>query len=190
MTFDNFSRVLEEIGLASWHGDGRTTTVREIEEHCRASGVGGLLDVFQEGARAGVTKLLAAFFFRQYGQRASGDPTFVFTHKSFGEYLTSRRVVRAIERIVKELERRGASPDEGWDEREALRHWGQVCGPTAISPYLHKFLLEELRLREFVELKKWSERITGLFNYMLQNGMPMEQLETRRFREECSSTKL
>ena len=30
MTLDNFTRVLEEIGLAAWHGDGRTTTVREI----------------------------------------------------------------------------------------------------------------------------------------------------------------
>jgi len=62
----DFSRVLEEVGLAAWHGDGRTTTVREIEEHCRASGLGTLLDVFQEGAKAGVTRLLAAFFFRQY----------------------------------------------------------------------------------------------------------------------------
>ena len=61
MTLDQFSRVLEEIGLAAWHGDGRTTTVREIEEHCKASGVGGMLDAFQEGAKAGVTRLLAAF---------------------------------------------------------------------------------------------------------------------------------
>ena len=129
----DFSRVLEEIGLAAWHGDGRTTTVREIEEHCRDSGVGVLLDVFQEAAKAGVTRLLAAFFFRQYGQRASGDPTFIFTHKSFGEYLTARRVVRAIERVIRELERRAKNPDEGWDERDALKHWAQICGPSAIS---------------------------------------------------------
>jgi hypothetical protein len=142
MTYEDFSRVLEEIGLAAWHGDGRTTTVREIEEHCRASGLGVLLDVFQEGAKAGVTRLLAAFFFRQYGQRASGDPTFVFTHKSFGEYLTARRVVRAMERVVRELERRAKNPDEGWDERDALKHWAQICGSSAISRYLHAFLLE------------------------------------------------
>ncbi|HPR90738.1 MAG TPA: hypothetical protein PLD93_04830, partial [Synergistaceae bacterium] len=69
MTLGEFSRVLEEIGLAAWHGDGRTTTVREIEEHCRASGVGSMLETFEEGAKAGVTRLLAAFFFRRYGQR-------------------------------------------------------------------------------------------------------------------------
>ena len=51
MSLEDFSRVLEEIGLAAWHGDGRTTTVREIEEHCRTSGVDKLLNDFRECAR-------------------------------------------------------------------------------------------------------------------------------------------
>jgi uncharacterized protein YjbI with pentapeptide repeats len=180
---EDFCRVLEEVGLAAWHGDGRTTTVREIEEHCRASGLGTLLDVFQEGARAGVTKLLAAFFFRQYGQRASGDPTFVFTHKSFGEYLTARRVVRAIERLNRELESRYQNPDGGWDERDALKHWIKICGPSAISPYLHAFLLDEMKLRPVEQMAEWQTRLSKLFNYMLRHGMPMEQLQIAPFKE-------
>jgi uncharacterized protein YjbI with pentapeptide repeats len=183
MTLDQFSRVLEEIGLAAWHGDGRTTTVREIEEHCKASGVGGLLDAFQEGAKAGVTRLLAAFFFRQYGQRISGEPTFVFTHKSFGEYLAARRVVRAIERVSRELERRASSSDEGWDERDALKHWAQICGPTAMSDYLHTFLMNEVRLRSHIELERWQKQLTRLFNFVLRHAMPMEQLQIATFRE-------
>lgn len=180
---DEFSRVLEEVGLAAWHGDGRSTTVREIEEHCRASGLGTLLDVFQEGAKVGVTRLLAAFFFRQYGQRAGGDPTFVFTHKSFGEYLTARRVVRAIERVIRELERRFNNPDEGWDERDALKHWVQICGPSAITRYLHVFLLNEVKLRPKAELAAWQVRLSKLFSYMLRHGMPMEQLQITPFKE-------
>lgn len=183
MTLDQFSRVLEEIGLAAWHGDGRTTTVREIEEHCNASGVGGMLDAFQEGAKAGVTRLLAAFFFRQYGQRISGDPTFVFTHKSFGEYLAARRVVRAMERVNRELERRASSPDEGWDERDALKHWAQICGPSAMSGYLHTFLVNEVRLRPHTELKRWQNQFIRLFNFVLRHAMPMEQLQIATFRE-------
>ncbi len=183
MTLDHFSRVLEEIGLAAWHGDGRTTTVREIEEHCQASGVGGMLDAFQEGAKAGVTRLLAAFFFRQYGQRTTGDPTFVFTHKSFGEYLAARRVVRAMERVSRELERRASSPDEGWDERDALKHWAQICGPSAMSGYLHTFLLNEVRLRTHIELEGWQDQFTRLFNFVLRHAMPMEQLQIATFRE-------
>jgi uncharacterized protein YjbI with pentapeptide repeats len=183
MTIDGFSRVLEEIGLAAWHGDGRTTTVREIEEHCKASGVGAMLEEFQEGAKAGVTRLLAAFFFRQYGQRLTGDPTFVFTHKSFGEYLAARRVVRAIERVSRELERRTASPDEGWDERDALKHWAQVCGPSAMSKYLRTFLLNEVQLRSRAEVEHWHNRLVLLFNFMLRHAMPMEQLPATTFKD-------
>ena len=183
MTLEQFSRVLEEIGLAAWHGDGRTTTVREIEEHCKASGVGRMLDDFKEGAEAGVTRLLAAFFFRQYGQRTSGDPTFIFTHKSFGEYLAARRVVRAIERVSRDLERRASSPDEGWDERDALKHWAQICGPSAMTEYLHSFLLNEVRLRSDTELGRWQEQFTRLFNFVLLHAMPMEQLQIATFRE-------
>jgi uncharacterized protein YjbI with pentapeptide repeats len=183
MKVGDFCRVLEEIGLAAWHGDGRTTTVREIEQHCRTSGLGVLLDVFQEGAKAGVTRLLAAFFFRQYGQRASGDPTFVFTHKSFGEYLTALRVVRAVERVVRELESRAKNPDGGWDERDALKHWAQICGPSAMTQYLHAFLLNEIKLRSKPELLEWQERLAKLFSYMLQHGMPMEQLQIGPFKE-------
>ncbi len=180
---EEFSRVLEEVGMAAWHGDGRTTTVREIEEHCRASGLGALLDVFQEGAKAGVTRLLAAFFFRQYGHRPTGDPTFVFTHKSFGEYLTARRIVRAIDRVIRELATRLQNPDGGWDERDALKHWAQICGPSAISQYLHVFLLNEMELRAVDEVAQWQARLCKLFGYMLRHGMPMEQLQIVPFKE-------
>jgi len=182
MTLDEFSRVLEEIGLAAWHGDGRTTTVREIEEHCNASGVNRLLEPFREGAKAGVTRLLAAFFFRQYGTRSSGDPTFVFTHKSFGEYLAARRVAREMQRIVKETDRRVQNLDEGWDEREALTHWAQVCGPSVMSEYLHSFLLNEVTLRT-EEMPAWQARFTNLFSYVLRYGMPMERLPMPTFAE-------
>ena len=181
MKLEAFCRVLEEVGVASWHGDGRTTTVREIEEHCQGSGLGAFLEDFQEGAKAGVTKLLAAFFFRQYGHRPSGDPTFVFSHKSFGEYLTARRIVRAIERVNRELDSRYQNPDEGWDEREALKHWAQICGPSAISQYLHMFILNELALRPVQQMVEWQDRLSKLFGYMLRHGMPMELLQITTF---------
>lgn len=183
MTLDQFNRVLEEVGLAAWHGDGRSTTVKEIEEHCHSSGVGNLLASFQEGARAGVTRLLAAFFFRQNGQRVSGDPTFVFTHKSFGEYLTARRIVRATERIVRELTSRQKSPDEGWDENEALRHWIMICGRSAFSTYLHTFLYNEVRTKNSSEIEHWQLKLSDIFSYILKCGSPMETIQTKSFRD-------
>jgi uncharacterized protein YjbI with pentapeptide repeats len=183
MKFEDFFRVLEEIGLAAWHGDGRTTTVREIEEHCNMSGVGGLISTFQEGARAGVTRLLAAFFFRKYGNREAGDPTFVFTHKSFGEYLAARRIARCIERVTRELSAREADPDAGWAEKDALRHWAQICGPSPMSTYLHQFLTGEMQIRGIEKNKSCQSKLESLFEHVLRSGMPMESLQFRTFRD-------
>lgn len=183
MTVQEFSRVLEEIGLAAWHGDGRTTTVKEIEEHCKSSGLGAMLSLFQEGAQAGVTRLLAAFFFRQHGQRSTGDPTFVFTHKSFGEYLTSLRILRAVERMCRELQSRVDNPDMGWDEREALKHWVQIAGPSAMSSYLHTFLKSEIALKTPAMVLVWQNQLSKLFAYMLKHGLPMEQVGITRFKD-------
>ena len=176
ISLEDFSRVLEEIALAAWHGDGRTTTVREIQEHCTAAGLEKLLSVFREGAEAGITRLLAAFFFRQHGVRAGGDATFVFTHKSFGEFLTACRLIRGIRKLHNERRKREQNPDEGWSEKEALKLWAQLCGPTAVSQYLFTFLANETARIDTTEISQWQQTLTELFNYVLRHGTPMEQI--------------
>ena len=181
---EDFFLVLEEIGLAAWHGDGRTTTVSEIEKHCRDGGLGSQLDAFQDGAKLGITRLLAAFFFRQHGERPKGDPTFVFTHKSFGEYLAARRLVHAMQEIVEERQRRiDKGGNKGWSEADALQHWAKWCGPTALSPYIHKFLIAEVALVDKEEITKWQEHFTCLFSHLLCHGMPMETLLLPTFQD-------
>ena len=176
MTKDHFIRVLEEIALAAWHGDGRTTTIQEIKSHCESSGLSPLLEVFEEGAEAGVTRLLAAFYFRQSGAR-SNERTFEFTHKSFGEYLTARRIVRAIGRIQKQLDCRQDDIEGGWDKRDALHHWVEVCGPTRMDIYLLDFFQDEVALYPLEQVAKWQKTLGGLINVMLRQGMPMEKIE-------------
>src|SRR6185503_12369442 len=100
-----------------------------------------------------------------------------------GEYLAARRVVRAMERVSRDIERRDSNPDEGWDERDALKHWAQICGPSPMSEYLHTFLLNVVRLRSHSELEGWQEQLTRLFNFVLRHAMPMEQLQIATFRE-------
>ncbi|MGB0560612.1 MAG: pentapeptide repeat-containing protein, partial [Spirulinaceae cyanobacterium] len=177
MSEAHFKRVLEEIALAAWHGDGRTTTVAEIERHCESSGLKRLLEIFEEGAKAGVTRLLAAFYFRQSGGVRNQERTFEFTHKSFGEYLTACRIVRAMERIQKQLERRKEDMEEGWDERMALLHWAEVCGPTRMDTYLLRFLRDEVALRDGEIVSKWQQTFAHLIGVMLRQGLPMEKLE-------------
>lgn len=176
---DDFYLILEEIGLAAWHGDGRTTTISEIEQYCRAGGFGDQLDAFQDGAKVGITSLLAAFFFRQHGSRPKGDPTFVFTHKSFGEYLAARRIIRAMHDIIEEKGRRetiGKSRGRGWSDVDALTHWAEVCGPTAISENIHRFLESEVLLLSPETTLAAQDCLISLFNYLLRHGMPMEKV--------------
>ena len=188
----DFVRILEEIALASWHGNGRTTTVKEIESHCDNSGLKKLLTIFQRGfqddSKASITRLLTAFYFRQSGNDNSGEKTFEFTHKSFGEYLTARRIVREVRRIHKELEDRQTDPDQGWDEREALQRWAILCGSSAMDEYLFNFVRDEVRLEHLQDssnVAKWQQTFCDLIGFMLRHGMPMELLDPRpNFQEE------
>jgi uncharacterized protein YjbI with pentapeptide repeats len=190
----DFIRVLEEVALASWHGDGRTTTVKEITSHCNNSGLDNLLARFQSGLEkhtsTGVTKLLTAFYFRQSGQDISGERTFEFTHKSFGEYLTARRIFREIRLIHKKLEERRSDPDEGWGEREALYRWTLICGSSAIDSYLFNFVLDEARLQNLSHVANYQQSLCHLIEFMLRHGMPLERLNPRPdFQEENRLTR-
>jgi uncharacterized protein YjbI with pentapeptide repeats len=186
LSLPEFRRVLEEIALAAWHGSGRTTSVAEIEAHCEAAGLSGLLRRFEEGAKAGVTRVLTAFYFRQFGRTAGGDPTFEFTHKSFREYLTALRIIEALETIQEETDRRKRKPGAaGWDEAAALKHWAEVCGPNRMDWELWVFVEREIRRRGEKFASAWQKLICGLISSVLRNGMPMELLSPRpNFHEE------
>lgn len=171
-----FCRILEEIALISWFGDGRTTTVSEMETHCEKNNLKKILDDFKKGAEEGVTNLLTAFYFRQSGYGKSGDHTFEFTHKSFGEFLTARRIVRELIKINKKL--REEKLDDCWDEKEALVHWAQVSGRSTIDKYLLAFIRDEIALQEIDRVKEWQETLANLISYMLRQGMPMEKIES------------
>ncbi len=180
---DHFVRILEEIALASWHGDGRTTTVAAINAHCERSGLASLLKVFEEGAQTGVTRLLLAFYFRQSGNAPSGDRTFEFTHKSFGEYLTARRIVRGVDLIHRQLETRKETFDLGWDEKEALKYWAELCGPSVMDQYLVAFLRNEIRLHDRERVRQWQITLCHLIEVVLVKGLPMELLNLPTYHE-------
>ena len=184
-----FVRILEEIALAAWHGKGRTTTVKEIENHCKNSGLKSILtrfqQAFEEDSKASVTRLLTAFYFRQSGNDNAGNNTFEFTHKSFGEYLIARRIVREVKLIHKKLGERKNDPDEGWDEREALGRWILLCGSTRMDQYVFDFIQDEVRLQDASDVGNWQQTFCELIGFMLRHGMPMERLNPRPdFQEE------
>ncbi len=174
----DFIRILEEVAIACWHGNGRTTTVNTIEKRCASGNLKRKLEIFEGGASAGVTQLLTAFYFRQSGVQGS-EATFEFTHKSFGEYLTARRIVFELRLIQDELERHRDNPDVGWDEKECLKRWAMLCGPTAFDQYLLSFLKDDIKQQPLTEVGNWQQTLCDLISYVLKQGMPMEMLDPR-----------
>ncbi|MDU9049151.1 MAG: pentapeptide repeat-containing protein [Candidatus Electrothrix sp. Rat3] len=179
-----FLRVLEEIALAVWHGDGRTATVSSIREKFTAGGIKRYLEQFQEGAKAGVTRLLTAFYFRQSDNRQDGDPTFEFTHKSFGEYLTALRIIRLLRQMQKQRRRRQEDPDDGWSEKEALQHWTSFCAVTAMDFDLLRFISNEFQAMKQEELLNLQGMIRELLSYTINQGLPFpDQFQSKGFKE-------
>jgi uncharacterized protein YjbI with pentapeptide repeats len=180
---EKFVRWLEEIAVAAWHGDGRTTTVEEIKGHTETGGATSLLNIFEEGADKGITRLLMAFYFRRAGVCESGDKTFEFTHKSFGEYLTAKRIVRLLRDVHSELERHRDNVDVGWDERAALVRWIRLCGPSPLDKDLFKFIENEAHIAGEETASNWQQTLCDLIGFDLRNGLPMESAALTNFKE-------
>lgn len=183
MEEDQFIRILEEIAQAAWHGDGSKATVRSIQDRCRRTQLRHVLLRFEKDAEEGVTQLLTAFYFRQHGKDDEGYRTFEFTHKSFGEYLTARRIVRQVVQIDNGLTEAEKDPDRGIDEQEGLVRWARCCGPSDVDTYLNHFLRAEVALRDPQTCDRWQKMTIRLLLHLLHHGMPMTELGLSSYRE-------
>jgi hypothetical protein len=179
LSLEHFGELLEEVALATWHGDGRTTTVGAIYFCCQRSGLDVFLESFEDGARSGATRLLTAFYFRQSEGRRDGEKTFEFTHKSFREYLTARRLVRGLNRIKEELDTRVRVPGRGWGVADAALHWAELAGPTEIDEYILQFVRDELRRSGVEHASQLQTALCRTATIALQGGLPMERIDPR-----------
>jgi len=182
LNINEFTRVLEEIALAVWQGDGRTATVNQIYESCQSSNLTRYFEAFQEGAKKGVSRLLTAFYFRQSDLISEGNKTFEFTHKSFAEYLIARRIVRSIKQLHRQLMSDDEDFGSGFNERDVLKRWAELCGPMTMDEYVFRFLCDEVAAYPD-ELEKWQKTFSRLIGFAVRNGMPMEQIGASSFKE-------
>ncbi|MCI5142502.1 MAG: pentapeptide repeat-containing protein, partial [Candidatus Electrothrix sp. ATG1] len=151
---------------------------------CKSGGIERYLERFQEGAKAGVTRLLTSFYFRQSDNRQDGDPTFEFTHKSFGEYLTALRIIRLLRQMQKQRRRRQEDPDDGWSEKEALQHWTGFSAVTYMDGDLLRFISNEFRAMTKEELRALQGIVRELLSYTVNQGLPFhEDFKDKGFKE-------
>jgi uncharacterized protein YjbI with pentapeptide repeats len=165
---ENFLPVMEVIATAAWYGDGRTAAVEDIQRWC-PSHIKGDLDQFLRND-AGTTRLIAAFYFQQ-AEAARRRDAIEFTHKSFGEYLTARRLVREVEEIHKELSRE----KRHYTEERGLRDWFELTYRARVNEDLLHFIRDEVRLRR-IDAKEWQACLCRLLDWDLRHGMSVQQV--------------
>jgi len=183
--FEDFAAVMEETGLAVWHTDGRAARLPDIQQRC-AGLPAAVLQKFAEGAEQGVMRLLTAFYIRKTD--AYDAPTFEFTHKSFGEYLTARRLVSGLYDIKDMLtSRRGRRTEKA--EEKALVEWARLFGPTPLDPALLRFLRNEVaqiyhtnasqNTEGKADIEAFQQILCDLIDVMLREGMPMHHTDLK-----------
>jgi len=157
VTEAEFRRFLQTIAVAAWHGDGRLATERQIRARLDERFL-GKVDALTAGAKDGISRLVAAFYFRPH-RGDHGDAAFEFTHQSFAEYLLAQQLVRFLQRMRRERARHleDAEYEGGWSARRCLSEWLRLFGPAAIEPHVFDFVCDALRR----EAQKDAARVDG-----------------------------
>ena len=164
----DFIETMEIIATAAWYGDGRAATVEDIRRYCPQYLKMPLERFLQSDV--GMARLVAAFYFQHAEPRLKHRNAFEFTHKSFGEYLVARRIVRTIKDVHEHLEQTRRLTDP---KAEALKSWFDLTCHKAVDFDLLKFLRDEIQLCAPECVKKWLQTLSFLFNRSIQDEMPV-----------------
>ncbi len=159
---DDFFTLMECLGLATWAGGGRTGSDEEFKRLRDIHSTGSQERKFTALDNADLESVAVQF----YARRDLDEPGYQFIHKSFGEYLIARALLRAAHRARDDLDREG--------EAEAARKWLRVASLAEITHEILRFLRDEARVRfervdDARDLKNGSQ---ALMNWTLRVGMP------------------
>ena len=184
LNFEPFCQLLETIALTAWHsGNPRSVRICEVEDRLTGEQK-AQLETFEKEAKTGVLRLLFAFFVRP-GAVNRGDQTYEFTHKTFAEYLVSRRLVREIDILADDWKK--SAGGRAWKDDMRLQEWAELFGPTALDDDMREFLVNALeagtdhrnRQRPGSGLEaaaNWQTVLTQLLNVAVRDGMPMHMM--------------
>lgn len=182
---DEFEGVMEAIATAAWYGDGRTATIEEVRRTCS----GLIREAFERAITSGggIHKLIAAFYFQESKNNNRQSKAFEFTHKSFGEYLTARRIVRQIKDSNFGLKLHHSI----FTVPEALTKWADLTAREPITTEVLRFLFDELRLQPITEIREWQESLLKMLVHSLKHGpggLPTDTQNIHRLSSYASHT--
>ncbi len=170
---DDLERMLEEVAVAAWHNGGdRTVPFPEVRKRLENAELDRHLSCLTTDRDEALTCLLDSFFCRAHAGQT--HRAVEFTHKSFGQFLTAKRIVREVESLHDLLDRRGGRNTL----LNALGDWLALCGPAAMDRDLLDFLRSEMAAAVRDEQGKrtvthWRESLARLFEESVRQGMPL-----------------
>jgi hypothetical protein len=188
ITKDDFFVLMECLGIAYWHGNGRTGSAEDFRKlrknHANREKRFGQLE------SAELSSVALQIHTRRDALTGEG---FEFVHKSFGEYLTGRALLWAGIRAAREL-------TSNADSEDIAPRWSQLVGPSEMSIPVLEFVKNEARLAskkmsaaELVSVKNELERF---MSWVLKEGMPVHRLDgtfsyrNLETRQRCAETAL
>lgn len=171
----NLERMLEEVAVAAWHAGGdRTVPFPVVQDRLTMAGLDGHLDRLKEQRDEALGSLLDSFFCHAHaGQEHRAVE---FTHKSFGQFLTARRIVREVAAIHRRL----GPEDDQRDVLDGLRRWLALCGPAVMDRDLLNFLRSEVACKarggpSTSDVAGWRHTLARLFEDCVRMGMPLPE---------------
>lgn len=168
---EQYFEIMENIACSAWRrGDERTTTQKAIDQQFKEQPkrIQKLWTKYisEDQSSRGVEALLSSFYF-QKKDSTSEDALYEFSHKSFGEYLMARYVIRMIRKFSAIY--RGDS-DEAEDENIILEKWYKQFHYNGFEDYLMPYIRRELESEKETNNTtiQWQEDLTIWFQHLLK----------------------
>lgn len=162
---NDFYKLMETIGLATWHGNGRTGTEEDFVK-LRVLYVGADEDERLDALPGSKLKNVALQIHAQEGQDTRSG--FEFIHKSFGEYLSAKAILI----FANELANQDRLPLQ-----DKAIFWAKMTAYSDLDTNLAGFLTNEVANLSDKSAQNLRAKLEKLARWLAKNGTPVHLLE-------------
>ena len=167
---DDYFQIMENIACSAWRkGDERTTTRQAINEQfeLQPQKLKNLWEQYVNEAPQSrdVEALLSSFYFKKKDGE-SDDSLYEFTHKSFGEYLMAKHIIRKLDKWSRLF---NGDLDESGDHNHILLNFFNHFHFNTFEQYLKPYIRRELEIKKKEKknpVPQWQEDLTQWMNYL------------------------
>jgi hypothetical protein len=164
------ARLLEEVAVAAWHDGDRSVKLSTIRDRLADPRLKQALEkLCRKDETAAIETVLDSFFCAP-GKGGTDQRVFEFTHKSFREFLTARRMLREVEDMQSYL-----AAGARYGVETPLRDWFALCGPTAMTGDLLTALRDAAAAPDFAKVDAYGGAMRRLLLHTSHHGFPLPQ---------------